>query len=89
MRRGCRADRKYNWRSYGIGSKHLCLYVSSACGRCIGGELKIGELVEIVGQHACLTAAAYPWYYIVDSDMPQAGDAGKEVVDIWVPWKGW
>jgi hypothetical protein len=20
-------------------------------------------MVEIVGQHACLTAAAYPWYY--------------------------
>ncbi|KAJ7048510.1 putative serine dehydratase domain-containing protein [Mycena amicta] len=44
--------------------------------------LKIGEMVEIVGQHACLIAAAYPWYYVVEDD-------GRTVVDVWVPWKGW
>ncbi|KAJ3883378.1 putative serine dehydratase domain-containing protein [Lentinula edodes] len=48
-------------------------------------ELKVGDEVEIIGQHACLIAAAYPWYYIVDSDVNE----GKEVVDIWIPWKGW
>ncbi|KAJ2913396.1 hypothetical protein MD484_g7004, partial [Candolleomyces efflorescens] len=45
-------------------------------------KLEIGEGVDIIGQHACLIAAAYPWYYIVES-------GGKEVVDVWVPWKGW
>ncbi|EPQ60665.1 hypothetical protein GLOTRDRAFT_53051 [Gloeophyllum trabeum ATCC 11539] len=49
------------------------------------GKLAIGEVVEIVGQHACLITAAYPWYYIVDSE---AGKA-DEVVDVWVSWKGW
>jgi D-serine deaminase-like pyridoxal phosphate-dependent protein len=46
--------------------------------------LKIGDTVEIIGQHACLIAAAYPWYYIIDSD-----EGSDTVVDIWVPWKGW
>jgi D-serine ammonia-lyase len=50
-----------------------------------GGLLEIGEQISIVGQHACLIAAAYPWIYVCDSD------AGKTdtVVDVWVPWKGW
>lgn len=48
-------------------------------------ELRIGQQVEIIGQHACLIAAAHPWYYIVDSDEGK----GSEVVDVWVPWKGW
>ncbi|KAF7327941.1 D-ser-dehydrat domain-containing protein [Mycena kentingensis (nom. inval.)] len=42
----------------------------------------VGELVDIVGQHACMIAAAYPWYYIVE-------DGGRTVIDVWVSWKGW
>jgi D-serine deaminase-like pyridoxal phosphate-dependent protein len=45
-------------------------------------RLELGAVVEIVGQHACLIAAAYPWYYVVE-------DGGDKVVDVWVPWKGW
>ncbi|CAA7265829.1 unnamed protein product [Cyclocybe aegerita] len=48
-------------------------------------SLKLGTIVDIIGQHACMIAAAYPWYYVVDPDV----DDGKTVVDIWVPWKGW
>ncbi|KAH8835316.1 hypothetical protein DL96DRAFT_1573730 [Flagelloscypha sp. PMI_526] len=48
-------------------------------------HLQVGSKVDIVGQHACLVAAAYPWYYIVDSGV----DGGNQIVDIWVPWKGW
>lgn len=66
--------------------------------------LAVGSMVEIIGQHACLIAAvralryvskgmelylhksqAYPWYYVVDKDVTH----GRDVVDIWVPWKGW
>jgi D-serine deaminase-like pyridoxal phosphate-dependent protein len=49
-------------------------------------RLELGSMIEIVGQHACLTAAAYPWYYIVDSSVDGGSD---RVQDIWVPWKGW
>ncbi|KZT30548.1 hypothetical protein NEOLEDRAFT_1082625 [Neolentinus lepideus HHB14362 ss-1] len=48
------------------------------------GKLEIGEVIEIVGQHACLITAAYPWYYIVDSK-----EGADKVIDVWVPWKGW
>jgi len=48
-------------------------------------KLEIGEVLDIVGQHACLIAAAYPWYYIVDRTVSN----GEEIVDVWVPWKGW
>ncbi|KAH9944334.1 uncharacterized protein BXZ73DRAFT_39476 [Epithele typhae] len=49
------------------------------------GGLKLGDMVQIVGQHACLILAGYPWYYVVDSDVSD----GNVVVDVWVPWKGW
>ena len=47
-----------------------------------GEEVKIGEMVRIVPQHACLACAGYPWYYVIE-------DGGDEVVDVWVPCKGW
>ncbi|KAF5356085.1 hypothetical protein D9756_003737 [Leucocoprinus leucothites] len=47
--------------------------------------LAIGTVVEIIGQHACLIAAGHPWYYIVDRTVSE----GQEIVDVWVPWKGW
>ena len=50
------------------------------------GSIKIGDKIEIIGQHACMIAAAHPWYYVVDSST--AGDADR-VVDVWVPCKGW
>jgi D-serine deaminase-like pyridoxal phosphate-dependent protein len=50
------------------------------------GSIKIGDKVEILGQHACMIAAAHPWYYIVDSSTAEDAD---RVVDVWVPCKGW
>lgn len=49
-------------------------------------SLRVGDLIEIVGQHACVIAAAYPWFYIVDSSNPGGANC---VADIWVPCKGW
>lgn len=51
-----------------------------------GDQLELGSIVQIVGQHACLIAAAYPWFYVVDSSVEGGLD---RVQDIWVPWKGW
>lgn len=42
--------------------------------------LPLGTVVEIVPQHACIAAAAYPWYYVIEDDV---------VVDVWVPFKYW
>lgn len=41
----------------------------------------IGTWLQIIPQHACLTAAQHPWFLIVDGD--------HLVVDVWVPCKGW
>ncbi|KAG6911989.1 hypothetical protein DXG01_000237 [Tephrocybe rancida] len=72
------------WRVGRISQEHGIL--TKLPGETAPGEvLEVGSQVEIIGQHACLIAAAYPWYYIVDKDVGQ----GKKVVDIWVPWKGW
>ncbi|KAJ7275088.1 putative serine dehydratase domain-containing protein [Mycena rebaudengoi] len=66
------------WRLTRMSQEHGILTPTEG-----GAEsLRVGETVEIVGQHACLIAAAYPWYYIVE-------DGGRTVVDVWVPWKGW
>lgn len=51
--------------------------------------LLVGDMIEIVGQHACLIAAAHPWYYIVDPPAYQGSAGDQYVVDIWVPCKGW
>lgn len=48
--------------------------------------LCVGDHVQIVPQHACMTAAAHPWFFVYDST---SGEATPSVVDIWVPWKGW
>ena len=41
----------------------------------------------VVPLSACMTAAAQPWYYIVDSS--SAAEGKEKVMDVWVPWKGW
>jgi D-serine ammonia-lyase len=70
------------WRLGRISQEHGILTRSRDDGQ--REELEVGSTVEVIGQHACMTAAAYPWYYITDSS---TGD--DTVVDIWVPWKGW
>ena len=52
-------------------------------------KLHLGDIVEIVGQHACMIAAAYPWYYVIDSSQEQALGEEQRIVDIWVPYKWW
>ncbi|ORY22820.1 putative serine dehydratase domain-domain-containing protein [Naematelia encephala] len=44
-------------------------------------QIDVGDLVRIVPQHACLVCAAFPWIYVVDGS--------DEVVDVWIPFKGW
>lgn len=44
-------------------------------------QFKIGDRVLLYCNHACITAAAFFAYYVVDEN--------DVVVDTWVPWKGW
>jgi D-serine deaminase-like pyridoxal phosphate-dependent protein len=49
------------------------------------GNLPIGSRVRIWPNHACITAAAYDRYHVVDSDL----DGGKAVVDTYDRINGW
>jgi D-serine deaminase-like pyridoxal phosphate-dependent protein len=49
------------------------------------GNMPVGTRVRILPNHACITAAAYDKYYVVDSDL----DGGKSVVDIYDRINGW
>jgi D-serine deaminase-like pyridoxal phosphate-dependent protein len=82
------------WNLGRISQEHGILTRSTPPRSTVNGELdagddedrlELGSMIEIVGQHACLTAAAYPWYYVVDSSDGRI----DHVRDIWVPWKGW
>ncbi|KAI8995684.1 hypothetical protein BD414DRAFT_456783 [Trametes punicea] len=78
------------WRLSRVAQEHGILSMMSPASFELGplqgdGSLKLGDMVQIVGQHACLILAGYPWYYVVDSDVSDA----NVVVDVWVPWKGW
>lgn len=49
------------------------------------GRLPIGSHVRIWPNHACITAAAYDRYYVIDSDL----DGGKAIVDVYDRINGW
>ncbi|WP_421998725.1 alanine racemase [Reyranella sp.] len=49
------------------------------------GNLPIGSRVRVLPNHACITAAAYDRYYVVDSEV----DGGRSVVDVYDRINGW
>jgi D-serine deaminase-like pyridoxal phosphate-dependent protein len=49
------------------------------------GNLPVGSRVRVLPNHACITAAAYDRYYVVDSEL----DGGKTVVDTYDRINGW
>ena len=49
------------------------------------GNLPIGSRVRILPNHACITAAAYDRYYVVDSEL----DGARSVVDVYDRINGW
>lgn len=75
-----RVTNKKGWRVGRVSQEHGILTHDEGAER---DEVKIGDRVEVIPQHACLTCACQPWIYVVDDKDPDT------VVDIWVPWKGW
>ncbi|KZT37386.1 hypothetical protein SISSUDRAFT_862144 [Sistotremastrum suecicum HHB10207 ss-3] len=70
------------WQLGRISQEHGILVRHPHFGSEEQKKLQVGDIIEIVGQHACLTAASFPWFYVVEGE-------GRQVVDVWVPWKGW
>jgi D-serine deaminase-like pyridoxal phosphate-dependent protein len=49
------------------------------------GNLPVGSRVRVWPNHACITAAAYDRYYVIDSDL----DGGKSIVGTYDRVNGW
>lgn len=85
------AEKETGWRLGRISQEHGILVQKE--GFADVQSLTLGSMVAIVGQHACLIASNYPWFYVVDSELEvEAGGIGlrgSTVVEVWVPWKGW
>ncbi|KAF2100077.1 hypothetical protein NA57DRAFT_38502 [Rhizodiscina lignyota] len=47
--------------------------------------LNIGQKLLVWPNHACIAAAGYGWYYVVDSE----SEDSAIVRDVWVRWRGW
>ncbi|KAH8547691.1 hypothetical protein BGW37DRAFT_531879 [Umbelopsis sp. PMI_123] len=45
-------------------------------------RVKVGDVFRVVPNHCCLTAACYQFFLIIDEN-------GDEIVDVWVPVRGW
>ncbi|KAE8377365.1 putative serine dehydratase domain-containing protein [Aspergillus bertholletiae] len=67
------------WSVVRMSQEHGILGTSS--GETAAAKFKVGQKVYLYCQHACITAAQYHVYYVVDE-----GDIVRET---WVPWKGW
>ncbi len=48
-------------------------------------RLAVGARLRVLPNHACITAAAYDRYHVIDSEL----DGGRTVVDIWDRVNGW
>jgi D-serine deaminase-like pyridoxal phosphate-dependent protein len=69
-----------NWKLGRVSQEHGILVQDSDASK--GQSPEIGQVIRIVGQHACMVLSNHSWFYIVE-------DGGDQVVDVWVPWKGW
>lgn len=76
------------WRLGRVSQEHGILVRNSQARDTdqAGPDIKPGDFIWIIGQHACLTAAAHPWYYVLDSSIE---NGLERIQDIWIPWKGW
>lgn len=48
-------------------------------------RLALGRKLRVLPNHACITAAAYTSYHVIDSEL----DGGRTVVDVWERVNGW
>ncbi|KAF9883925.1 hypothetical protein FE257_002668 [Aspergillus nanangensis] len=75
-----RVSDRAQWAVVRMSQEHGILGLTAGEGR-IEENFSVGQKVLLYCQHACITAAQFHVYYVVDAD-----DVVRET---WVPWKGW
>ncbi|KAF5245298.1 hypothetical protein FANTH_7420 [Fusarium anthophilum] len=67
------------WSVVRLSQEHGILGTSE--GRKVDEDFKVGQKVQLWCNHACIAAAAFYVYYVIDEQ--------GIVRDTWIPWKGW
>ncbi|RKK19510.1 hypothetical protein BFJ66_g16092 [Fusarium oxysporum f. sp. cepae] len=67
------------WGVVRLSQEHGILGTSE--GRKVDEDFTVGQKVQLWCNHACIAAAAFYVYYVVDEQ--------GIVRDTWIPWKGW
>ena len=73
---------------YRLSQEVMLLRPKDATQRCPFEVMDIGSPVFLIPNHSCLAAACFDRYYIVDDDSKEFS-LDQEVVEEWVPVKGW
>ena len=50
-------------------------------------QLRIGQKITIWPNHACVSAAGFSWFLVVDSNLE--GPEATKIVDVWMRSRGW
>ena len=77
-------DGHAGWQVERISQEHGILCWKGEVGK--EDKLEIGQKVRIWPNHACMTAACYSWFLVVDGSVKGKED---DIVDVWPRWTGW
>lgn len=70
---------KPNWKIVKLAQEH-----SVVAGVSVDDfkQVNVGDVFRVIPNHSCLTAACYEFFLVIQ-------DNGEDIVDVWVPVKGW
>lgn len=75
-----KSERQRDWYVRRISQEHGIMAPRSEKGAEAEKVWKVGDKAFLHVSHACITAAAHPWYYVVENGI---------VEEVWRPWHGW
>lgn len=70
---------KPNWKIVKLAQEHSVVANVSAEDF---ERVNVGDVFRVIPNHSCLTAACYEFFIVIEEN-------GDEIVDVWVPVKGW
>ncbi|KAK4443923.1 putative serine dehydratase domain-containing protein [Podospora aff. communis PSN243] len=69
------------WYVRDVSQEHGIVSVQDNSQERVEESFKVGDKLLMYISHSCITAAAYPYYCVVDQN--------DVVTEIWHPWKRW
>lgn len=70
---------KPNWNIVKLAQEHSVVAEVSAEDF---KHINVGDVFRVIPNHSCLTAACYEFFLVIENN-------GDDIVDVWVPVKGW